>query len=144
MERHIGERFERIERNLETASQINQDTATLARENQKRLDQLMAKMDEFLEVQRKSVSNHRVAHSVVSTPIARKVGRRVENACVSYRHIENGRYDLVNENDGSIIGGAAKNDRSHYEANVGRERVNFRTLADVIAWASNLVYDGSV
>ena len=94
MERHIEERFERIERNLETVSQINQDTATLARENQKRLDQLMAKMDEFSEVQRKSVSNHRVTPYFVSTPIARKVGKRVENACVSYRHIEGGRYEL--------------------------------------------------
>lgn len=60
MDKHVEERFERIERTLDETrvilkehAQINKDTALLARENQKRLDLLLAKMDEFLEEQRK-------------------------------------------------------------------------------------------
>lgn len=66
MDRETEERFQRIEKILEEHAQINKETALLARENQKRLDLLLAdthetrekldkvadKFDQFLENQK--------------------------------------------------------------------------------------------
>ena len=97
-----------------------------------------------MEIQSGSKSANRSGPSVEKTPRAKKVGRSVENACVRRRDIDDGRYELISKKDGRVIGGAHRTGSDRFEANVGREREQFRTMADVIVWASNLVYDGLV
>lgn len=56
MEKHVEERFERIESTLANANEtldrcsaLAEECWTLSRENQKRLDIILAKMDEHIE-----------------------------------------------------------------------------------------------
>lgn len=72
---------------------------------------------------------------------AKLVGRKVVNKCVSYTIVGDGEYALVRTSDKMIIGKVKRVDL-RFEASVGEHHHLFRTMADLILWASNLVYDG--
>ena len=76
---------------------------------------------------------------------ARKVGRSCENACVSYSHLGDSEYELIRDSDGVTIGTVRKINRGRsFQAVVADKSGTFRTMEDVRAWASNLIYDGEI
>lgn len=76
--------------------------------------------------------------------IARKKGGKVENACVSYTSLGDDTYALLLISNREPIGRASKLSPRRFEATVGIHTDTFTTMADVIVWASNLVYEGKL
>lgn len=74
---------------------------------------------------------------------ARKIGRKVENACVSYTYVEDDAYELLSKENNTPVGRVRKAGNS-FQASVGGRNRTFRTMAEVIVWASNLIYDGEI
>ncbi|MDE0076178.1 MAG: hypothetical protein OXO50_01590 [Caldilineaceae bacterium] len=61
MDRAVEERFERIEKNLETASKVLQEAVTLSRENQTTIQQILGVQSELKEEIEEQVPRHRQA-----------------------------------------------------------------------------------